>query len=350
MLIDKGRMSSPLVAHAERRSSEYDLFDPHAPPPRGMSFSLPLSDNAANLSRLDTSAFGITSPVNGLNDGSSRESSIGAAASPLTPGFVPDVPTVGGEKVGKTSPVLSSPPVHRSLLRDGGPNSATRARSPRPNALSPRPNAGAFDSTLPPLPLSPTRPSGAMNPYDPPSLHSRKYHPDELSPKPLTNPAQPEQSGFYDSPAYWLIMYFCFNLGLTLFNKGVLVSFPFPYVSRLLCVCVNLERLAAPCPCSHIHPVCFSSSCFAKHGASKVDPAAERSNVLGLVSCDKLRGQYPGSCHAEGRHARGSTRRVACFVHLAGESDISPSRCNVKVRCPSTLRPELGPILDEITT
>lgn len=38
-------------------------------------------------------------------------------------------------------------------------------------------------------------------------------------------------AGFYDSPAYWLSLYFCFNLGLTLFNKIVLVSFPFPYVS-----------------------------------------------------------------------------------------------------------------------
>ena len=34
-----------------------------------------------------------------------------------------------------------------------------------------------------------------------------------------------------DSAAYWLILYFMFNLGLTLFNKIVLVNFPFPYVS-----------------------------------------------------------------------------------------------------------------------
>jgi hypothetical protein len=40
--------------------------------------------------------------------------------------------------------------------------------------------------------------------------------------------------GFWDSPAYWLTLYFFFNLGLTLFNKVVLVSFPFPYVSHLL--------------------------------------------------------------------------------------------------------------------
>ena len=36
---------------------------------------------------------------------------------------------------------------------------------------------------------------------------------------------------FTDSQAYWLALYFFFNLGLTLFNKVVLVSFPFPYVS-----------------------------------------------------------------------------------------------------------------------
>lgn len=42
---------------------------------------------------------------------------------------------------------------------------------------------------------------------------------------------------FTDSTAYWLGMYFFFNLGLTLFNKVVLVSFPFAYVSLLrLCI------------------------------------------------------------------------------------------------------------------
>ena len=40
------------------------------------------------------------------------------------------------------------------------------------------------------------------------------------------------EGGFYDSTAYWLGMYFFFNLGLTLFNKLVLVSFPFPYVGQ----------------------------------------------------------------------------------------------------------------------
>lgn len=34
-----------------------------------------------------------------------------------------------------------------------------------------------------------------------------------------------------ESTGYWLALYFAFNLGLTLYNKVVLVNFPFPYVS-----------------------------------------------------------------------------------------------------------------------
>jgi hypothetical protein len=43
--------------------------------------------------------------------------------------------------------------------------------------------------------------------------------------------AASESGKFTDSQVYWLGLYFFFNLGLTLFNKFVLVSFPFPYVS-----------------------------------------------------------------------------------------------------------------------
>lgn len=39
---------------------------------------------------------------------------------------------------------------------------------------------------------------------------------------------------FADSSAYWLTLYFIFNLGLTLFNKMVLVGFPYPFVSPAL--------------------------------------------------------------------------------------------------------------------
>jgi hypothetical protein len=72
----------------------------------------------------------------------------------------------------------------------------------------------------------------------------------EYQPHPLTGGQAYNQTtakevrageGFYDSAAYWLGLYFFFNLGLTLFNKIVLVSFPFPYVSRRPC---GLEAMA----------------------------------------------------------------------------------------------------------
>jgi hypothetical protein len=49
--------------------------------------------------------------------------------------------------------------------------------------------------------------------------------------RPLTMDGAEGTKKFTDSAAYWLILYFMFNLGLTLFNKVVLVNFPFPYVS-----------------------------------------------------------------------------------------------------------------------
>ncbi|EGO01028.1 hypothetical protein SERLA73DRAFT_179063 [Serpula lacrymans var. lacrymans S7.3] len=40
---------------------------------------------------------------------------------------------------------------------------------------------------------------------------------------------QKQPSIFYSSQAFWLVLYFCLNLGLTLYNKVVLIRFPFPY-------------------------------------------------------------------------------------------------------------------------
>ncbi|KAL7409467.1 triose-phosphate transporter family-domain-containing protein [Mrakia frigida] len=54
------------------------------------------------------------------------------------------------------------------------------------------------------------------------------YHPLTNSNTAATTPAGGKKE-FKDSEAYWLGLYFFFNLGLTLFNKIVLVSFPFPY-------------------------------------------------------------------------------------------------------------------------
>lgn len=39
---------------------------------------------------------------------------------------------------------------------------------------------------------------------------------------------------FLESEPFWLFLYFLFNLGLTLYNKLVLVRFPFPYTLTAL--------------------------------------------------------------------------------------------------------------------
>ncbi|KIO24412.1 hypothetical protein M407DRAFT_212976 [Tulasnella calospora MUT 4182] len=45
-------------------------------------------------------------------------------------------------------------------------------------------------------------------------------------------PAQVRE--FSETGAFWMALYFVFNLGLTLYNKGVLVRFPFPYTLTAL--------------------------------------------------------------------------------------------------------------------
>jgi hypothetical protein len=92
------------------------------------------------------------------------------------------------------------------------------------------------------------------------SLHQRAYHhepypaslnssgsvspsPTELFLPPFYSPGSPKLKlpvlhtklpAIPESRSFWLVMYFCFNLGLTLYNKGVLVSFPFPYTLSAL--------------------------------------------------------------------------------------------------------------------
>ncbi|KAJ7764545.1 TPT-domain-containing protein [Mycena maculata] len=89
------------------------------------------------------------------------------------------------------------------------------------------------------------------------SLHQRAYHhepypttcnstgsvspsPAELCLPPFISPAAPKAKqsspspAIPESPTFWLAMYFCFNLGLTLYNKGVLINFPFPYTLSAL--------------------------------------------------------------------------------------------------------------------
>lgn len=113
---------------------------------------------------------------------------------------------------GKKEPSIKGNPYGTSDLYDpslyahpNAQNSSIQARnrSPYPSSLSHNEKAGAY---------------GAH------PLTSQSYN------HPTTNEAL-NKVPFKDSVGYWLGMYFFFNLGLTLFNKVVLVSFPFPYVS-----------------------------------------------------------------------------------------------------------------------
>ncbi|KAJ3806270.1 TPT-domain-containing protein [Lentinula lateritia] len=57
-----------------------------------------------------------------------------------------------------------------------------------------------------------------------------KSSPNSLLPSPTSHSLpSPSKTSFTDSRPFWLTLYFFFNLGLTLYNKGVLVRFPFPY-------------------------------------------------------------------------------------------------------------------------
>lgn len=43
-----------------------------------------------------------------------------------------------------------------------------------------------------------------------------------------------EAPSFFHSQPFWLALYFSFNLGLTLYNKAVLIHFPFAYALTAL--------------------------------------------------------------------------------------------------------------------
>ena len=54
-----------------------------------------------------------------------------------------------------------------------------------------------------------------------------------------------ESSSFYHSQPFWLALYFCFNLGLTLYNKAVLIHFPYAYaLTALHALCGSIGGFA----------------------------------------------------------------------------------------------------------
>lgn len=115
-----------------------------------------------------------------------------------------------------------------------------QTNEPRGRVVSPQQGHPA-DSPSPSPATSAAAPQ--PSPYDPPHLAAARRSENGYAPAlfhPLTGKeaqygstptVHPAKVPFTESAAYWLALYFVFNLGLTLFNKFVLVSFPFPYVS-----------------------------------------------------------------------------------------------------------------------
>ena len=85
--------------------------------------------------------------------------------------------------------------------------------SPNYPIPSPRPK----DLTLPPFPPPISTPTPEP-----------KFHPPERT------SWSPIFFGLSESPAFWLVSYFLFNLSLTLYNKSALIQFPFPYTLTAL--------------------------------------------------------------------------------------------------------------------
>ncbi|EMD37089.1 hypothetical protein CERSUDRAFT_84109 [Gelatoporia subvermispora B] len=120
-------------------------------------------------------------------------------------------------------------------------------QAPRPSS-SPRQRIG-FAGTTPTIPLAPAETAAQSPAFSDggllsPSLPIHSTHASALV-KRATRSRKRTRSlarltraqsafGSMNSQALWLALYFAFNLGLTLYNKGVLVRFPFPYTLTAL--------------------------------------------------------------------------------------------------------------------
>lgn len=117
------------------------------------------------------------------------------------------------------SQLQNQAPRYRAMSHDGRPN----AKVPAP---PPRQRLARYNSDLFPPPPFLSNAAHAL------TLHgfSNSY----LPVRPQSPKTAKLANKFYDSQIFWLGLYFTFNLGLTLFNKGVLLRFPFPYTLTAL--------------------------------------------------------------------------------------------------------------------
>ncbi|KIM92291.1 hypothetical protein PILCRDRAFT_83503 [Piloderma croceum F 1598] len=132
--------------------------------------------------------------------------------------------------------------IHSPLLLDSAlasnshPLQSIRIAHSKPNMLPAYTRPVIYD--LRPNPITPNprhRPASARytSTYaSPPSL-PYPASPTHLHPHQHPHP-HPHPPPFHTTQLFWLGLYFLFNLSLTLFNKGVLLRFPFPYTLTAL--------------------------------------------------------------------------------------------------------------------
>jgi hypothetical protein len=90
--------------------------------------------------------------------------------------------------------------------------------------------------------LSPRYRHASLNPLQAPSSpYLPTVSPDALVSRQSQSPSQPyviwadlTNNQFLNTQEFWLTLYFVFNLSLTLYNKGMLVKFPYPYTLTAL--------------------------------------------------------------------------------------------------------------------
>ncbi|OWZ28658.1 hypothetical protein C351_06492 [Cryptococcus neoformans c8] len=182
-----------------------------------------------------------------LRGGVHRNSFSHSSPADRAPTVPPAPPSHSSSAVRPSLPPLAAPrPAHAQTARPAPPTSSfamsssigLQTNEPRGRVVSPQQGHPA-DSPSPSPATSAAAPQ--PSPYDPPHLAAARRSENGYAPAlfhPLTGKeaqygstptVHPAKVPFTESAAYWLALYFVFNLGLTLFNKFVLVSFPFPY-------------------------------------------------------------------------------------------------------------------------
>lgn len=109
---------------------------------------------------------------------------------------------------------------------------ASGVASPSDIARVPSPQLSPRLRHTSPKRLDSPPPSPSLPTISPNALASRKYPQSELT---LTGFwADLAENKFLNTQEFWLVLYFFFNLSLTLYNKVVLVHFPYPYTLTAL--------------------------------------------------------------------------------------------------------------------